>query len=153
MKKLLIIPMLWLSTLVVTFAQRPSEKIESARIAFLTERLSLTPETAQQFWPIYNQLSDQRHELRKEEFRMRRSQKTDSLTDASAQQHIDEYFSLKEQQLALDRKMTKELAGVLSPVQIVQLIQAEGDFQRMILRKLGERRHGDRQRERPEMRR
>nr|WKN39822.1 hypothetical protein K4G66_14090 [Tunicatimonas sp. TK19036] len=151
MKKLLIIPIFLLS--IAAFAQRPSEKIESARIAFLTERLSLTPETAQQFWPIYNQLSDQRHELRKNEFRMRRTLNTDSLTEASAQQHIDDYFSLKEQQLALDRKMTQELSGVLSPIQIVQLIQAEGEFQRMILRKLGERRRGDRDRDRPQMRR
>jgi hypothetical protein len=153
MKKLLIISLLCLATIGATFAQRPSEKIESARIAFLTDRLSLSPETAQQFWPIYNQLSDQRHDLRREEFRMRRTLDTDSLTDAGAQQHINDYLTLKERQLALDREMTQELSGVLSPVQIVQLIQAEADFQRMILRKLGERRHGGRPGPHPDMRR
>lgn len=153
MKKLLILSLLWLIAFGTALAQRPSEKIESARIAFLTERLSLSPETAQQFWPVYNQISDQRQELRRREFKMRRSLNTDSLTDANAQQHIDQFLSLREQQLSLDREMTEKLSGILTPVQVVQLIQAEADFQRTVLRKLGERRRGGRPGERPDMRR
>ncbi|MEM6842965.1 MAG: hypothetical protein AAF632_12120 [Bacteroidota bacterium] len=126
-----------------TFAQRPIEKIETARIAFLTERLSLTPETAQQFWPIYNQWDEQRRELKKEEFQLRRSVKTDELTDEVAQQHIDEFFALKERQLDLEKNMAEELLEVLSSTQMLQLIRAEADFQRMVLRKLGERRRGE----------
>ncbi|MEM8966608.1 MAG: hypothetical protein AAGE93_09330 [Bacteroidota bacterium] len=143
MKQLIIILSLCLGTTVSTFAQRPIEKIETARIAFLTERLSLTPETAQQFWPVYNQWDEQRRELKKEEFRLRRSVKTDGLTNETAQQHIDEYFALKERQLTLEKNMAEELSEVLSSTQMLQLIRAEAEFQRVILRKLGERRFGD----------
>ncbi|MGB3587195.1 MAG: hypothetical protein WBA23_11675 [Tunicatimonas sp.] len=121
-------------------AQRPIEKIETARIAFLTERLSLTPETAQQFWPVYNQWDEQRRELKREEFKLRRLGRTDELNDEMAQEHIDEYFSLKERQLDLEKEMATELSKVLSSTQMLQLIRAEADFQRTILRKLGERR-------------
>lgn len=135
---------LWLclGSISSTLAQRPVEKIETARIAFLTERLSLTPETAQQFWPVYNQWDEQRKELKKEEFKLRRSGRTDELNDDTAQQHIDEYLSLKERQLDLEKSMVTELSEVLSSTQIIQLIRAEADFQRTILRKLGERRRG-----------
>jgi len=151
MKKIIIISALWLGALSATWAQRPTEKIETARIAFLTERLSLTPETAQQFWPVYNQFNDQRRELKKEEFQLRRSVDAEGATDETAQQHIDDYFSLKERQLTVEQNMAKELSGVLSSVQVLQLIQAEAEFQRMVLRKLGERRHGGGGR--PDMRR
>jgi len=31
-----------------------SEKIEALRIAFISQKLNLTPEEAQKFWPVYN---------------------------------------------------------------------------------------------------
>lgn len=151
MKKIIFIYLFCLGISLDTFAQRPMEKIETARIAFLTERLSLTPETAQQFWPVYNQFVEQRRELKKEDFQMRLSLKTDSLTDANAQQLIDKYFSLKEREVALEQEMVQKVSEVLSPSEAVQLIQAEAEFQRMVLRKLGERRRGGSSR--PDMRR
>ena len=36
------------------------EKIESLKTAFITEALSLTPEEAQAFWPIYNLFEDKK---------------------------------------------------------------------------------------------
>ena len=47
------------------FAQRNSEqfqKIEVAKVAYITERLELSPQEAQKFFPIYNQY---RAEMRK----------------------------------------------------------------------------------------
>ena len=37
------------------FARQWQERIESEKIAFLTNEMSLTPREAQAFWPIYNQ--------------------------------------------------------------------------------------------------
>lgn len=37
------------------FARQWQERIESEKIAFLTNEMSLTPKEAQAFWPIYNQ--------------------------------------------------------------------------------------------------
>jgi hypothetical protein len=38
----------------------PRGKVEAMRIAFITERLNLSPAEAKQFWPIYN---NYRHDL------------------------------------------------------------------------------------------
>jgi len=48
-------------------AQQPSpetlEKIEAARIALISERLELTPEQAEKFWPIYREFGNKRKEI------------------------------------------------------------------------------------------
>ncbi|MEK6476491.1 hypothetical protein WJR50_03115 [Catalinimonas sp. 4WD22] len=119
------------------------EKLESAKIAHITERLSLTPETAQKFWPIYNQLSEKERELRRKEFEMRRNMNTSELTEDEAQAKLDQYFALKEDQLALEKDAVQQYQDVLTPTQVLQLFKAEADFHRMILQKFGERRRGE----------
>lgn len=36
------------------------EKLESAKVAFITQRLDLSPEQAEKFWPAYNQHSKEK---------------------------------------------------------------------------------------------
>ena len=55
MKRL--IPILVLLIGLSGYAQRDgrmNERIKAQKVAFITEKLSLTAEEAQQFWPIYN---------------------------------------------------------------------------------------------------
>ena len=40
----------------------PNEKIRRAKIALITERLDLTPEQAEKFWPIYNAYEEKKHQ-------------------------------------------------------------------------------------------
>ncbi len=45
------------------FGQRPPldpEKLQAARIAFITTRIDLKPEQAEKFWPIFNQYHENR---------------------------------------------------------------------------------------------
>lgn len=138
-----LIVLLMLST--AAFAQRsPGEKLQNARIALFTERLSLTPKQAERFWPVYNEVDAQRTALRRAGRRLQRTSVGDSLTDAQAQDRIEEHLDLKQRELALEQSSTKKLLTVLSPQQVLQLIRAERDFQRMVLRQLGRRRGGRR---------
>ena len=45
---------------------KAKEKIEAARIGMITNKLGLTPEQAEKFWPIYREFSEKRMGLRKE---------------------------------------------------------------------------------------
>ncbi len=145
MKKIFIlIAIIVLCQFGIVYAQQGREQIESAKIALITERLNLTPETAQKFWPLYNQIWDDRRALRDEEFRMRRSVRTDSLTDERARQLLDQYNSLKKKQLELELNVSEKFQGILTPVQIVQLMKAEEDFRSMVMNKLRERHRGSR---------
>ena len=40
-----------------------AEKIQSLKIAFITQKLQLTPDEAQKFWPVYNQYDNEIHSL------------------------------------------------------------------------------------------
>lgn len=118
------------------------EKLESARIAHITRRLDLSPETAQKFWPIYNQINEEQMVLRREEMQMRRSIDPNQISDTQAQSKLDEYFLLKEKQLGLEKNAAEEYQAVLSPKQVLQLFKAEEEFRRMVLQKMGQRRGG-----------
>ena len=56
-------------------------KIESARIALITERLELSPEQAEKFWPIYREYSNKRREAKRELMEARRGIDTENMTD------------------------------------------------------------------------
>ena len=44
------------------FARQWQERLESEKIAFLTNEMSLTPKEAQAFWPVYNQAQKEQRE-------------------------------------------------------------------------------------------
>ena len=44
------------------FAKQWQERLESEKIAFLTNEMSLTPKEAQAFWPLYNQAQKEQRE-------------------------------------------------------------------------------------------
>ena len=41
------------------------EKIEAIKVAFITEQIDLSVEESQSFWPVYNEMSNKEHALRK----------------------------------------------------------------------------------------
>ena len=53
-----------------TAQQKPTpadrEKIESMKVTFLNNKMNLTPEEAQKFWPVYNQYKNEVKALRKD---------------------------------------------------------------------------------------
>ena len=116
-----------------------SEQLESIRIALITERLALTPEAAQQFWPVYNQISDEFAKLKRESFYHQRAYTADSLTDEQAQKQITAYLNTKKQELALEEKAIAAYGKVLSPGQVMKLLKVERDFQHMMLKQLSRR--------------
>ena len=42
------------------------DRIRSARIALITERLGLSPEQAERFWPLYREFNEKRRGIRGE---------------------------------------------------------------------------------------
>ncbi len=135
------IPLLML----VTFAGRAQDpdalkKIESARIALITERLKLTPAQAEKFWPLYREYTEKREALRREFVDARRDLGEDRMTDEESRKLLDKGLELKERQLALERNYTERLNGVITTQQILQLRRAEDDFRQMLLQRIERRR-------------
>ncbi|NLB26432.1 MAG: hypothetical protein GX820_07040, partial [Bacteroidales bacterium] len=70
MKQVIITSFILLITVIGLQGQKPnhSEKLEkyrSEKVAFLTSKLDLNSSEAEKFWPIYNQLEQERWEIQK----------------------------------------------------------------------------------------
>ena len=109
--------------------------LESRRIAFLTERMSLTPEEAQVFWPLYNQYSEKRDGLMREQYHGGAGQKkVTEMSRTEAAQFAEMEVARLEESALLKREFHDSLKKILPVEKIALLYEAERDFNRMIFR-------------------
>lgn len=122
-------------------AQEPDNfrRIESARIALITERLELTPEQAEKFWPLYREYVAKRQELRREYLNSRRDVNRSQMTEEDSKKLLAKGLELKEKQLELDKVYGDRLGNVITAKQLVQLRKAEDDFRQMLMDRLERR--------------
>jgi hypothetical protein len=124
---------------------KAQERIQSLRIAYITERLGLTTEQAEKFWPIYREYSQERRRLN-EEMREARRQ-LDRPNPEKEQQLVELGLQLRERELKLDREYAGRLREVISAQQILNLQRAEGDFRNLIMQQIQQRREMQQRRE------
>lgn len=118
------------------FAQNEakSDKIEAYKIAFITEKLNLTPKEAAAFWPVYNEYSDKLVSLRNKETNRIKSLNMDAnLTDAEAEVFIKDYLNYKEQINDLTQKYVAEFKKVLPLSKVAKLVTLEQEFKLKLL--------------------
>jgi Spy/CpxP family protein refolding chaperone len=114
------------------------ENIEAMKIAFITQKLSLTPEEAQQFWPVYNQYQDKLQELRKKRRQDNKEAKEnfDEMTDKEVEQLVDAEIAFKQKETDLQKEYHAKFKSVLPIKKVAKLYHAEEQFKRVLLDKL-----------------
>lgn len=114
-----------------------SDKFKAMKIAYLTDKLSLTPEEAQQFWPIYNEFESKKKADRKE-FRddKKDMDKEIELSDADIEKRLNERLQLKQDELNLEKEYLAKFKTVLPMKKVGELYKAEESFKRDLLRKM-----------------
>ncbi len=137
--------LLLFSTGVFAQGKMNKERIELLKISFITEEINLSPEEAQQFWPVYNKYNDRIHKARLELERgiqrdIKNSGGIDNLTDRQSDDMIKRILELEESISSNKIKMTKELGAVISSKKIIKLQRAEREFNRRMLQEYGKRR-------------
>lgn len=155
MKKLILILLLVASTLAVNAQKRNGkEKIEAARIGMITERLGLSPEQAEKFWPLYNEYREKRKEMQREFKTKRKDFDGKEASEEQRKTMLKLGHNFKQRQLDLEKKYSDRLLNVISSKQAIQLRRSEEQFRQMLLKKLQERRNmqGERMNDREQMR-
>lgn len=121
MKKYLLIIIVTISSLFSLKAQaQDGEKIKALKIAFITQKLQLTPDEAQKFWPIYDQYENEISSLQ--------------LEDKSGPALENE-----EKLLNIRKKYLSSFEKVLGPQKTNNLFNAERDFRAILIRRLQNR--------------
>jgi hypothetical protein len=130
MKKLLLIITLFLTVGTAVMAQdddggdkKNGGKVEALKIAYLTQKLNLSTEEAQKFWPIYNKYAV---EIRKARIDGR----------LNKEKEID----TEEKLLGIRKKYNGEFVKALSAEKVNSFFRAEKDFSGFLQKELMERR-------------
>lgn len=126
MKKILIFSLLILFNITAyTQPNSKGERIESLKIAHISSKLNLDPQTAERFWPVYHQYENELMQVVKERRRLNQS-------DSRSAEDI-----LDQEQKALDikKKYNAQFQRIINPEQLNTLYGAEKEFRQMLMRK------------------
>ncbi|WP_026946521.1 hypothetical protein [Algoriphagus marincola] len=108
------------------------ERLEAARIAFITTRLDLSPEQAEKFWPIFNEFNEQREEKLKQIASLNPRSSTESISKEEAQRLIKQRFELQRELIEDEEVFVQKVTTVISYQQILQLNSINREFARSI---------------------
>jgi hypothetical protein len=138
MKKLLLILALLITNLSLLKAQegddpKKAEKIQSLKIAFITQKLNLSSDEAQKFWPVYNHY----------EVEMRQALK-DNTSDV-----IDN----DERILNIRKNYRAQFSNVLGQERVNTLFRSENEFRGVLMRQLRNHQQQNRNFDRPKWKR
>jgi hypothetical protein len=114
------------------------QRMQTQRVAYFTEKMSLTPAEAEKFWPIYNNYYNERENLRNE-FIQKTHKKNDSgersefdvsnLSDADAKKLV----ANEAKRIEMELKLHNELTNLFSPQRVLAFYDAERSFQRELM--------------------
>ena len=133
----------FLFTSMTAFAQRGrggeemSEQLKAMRVAMITQNLNLSSDEAAKFFPIYNEYSDKRENIKRQLKENRRDSK--NLTGSKLEASFKKSFELREQEVALEKLYFEKFKTVVSVEKIRELYRTERQFRRMLLKELAKR--------------
>jgi hypothetical protein len=130
---------LLLITLSSTAQRQKRERIRTLKVAFITEKLDLTPKEAQEFWPVYNAFDKQVFQVRSQELRTyRREIRTnyDAMSEEEARILLNKFNTAMEKLHQINTEFSKKVIQILPAKKVIQLKIAETDFNKKMLQEL-----------------
>lgn len=121
-------------------------RVEALRIAFITERLELSPKESEAFWPAIRVHHRELESLRKRIDTLLDEAKT-GVTEARAEEIFNALQGL--QQAELDRRelLLKDAAAVVGYARALRLPAAEREFRMRVAEEIRDRRNGPKPRQ------
>lgn len=112
------------------------ERMEAMKIGYITDRLELTIQESQQFWPLFNEYAEARKSLRSD-FKSRAEK---GVTAENADQMLQDIIDYEKADTELKKSYFEKFKAAISAEKIVKLHFMETEFKKdMIRRSRGER--------------
>ncbi|WP_333601107.1 sensor of ECF-type sigma factor [Flavobacterium sp.] len=128
------------------FVRKKKEQIKALKVAFITDELSLTPEEATKFWPLFNAFEDKQQEIKKQKLKAYLERMDDDsfdkLSDKDATAMLAQMESMEDDLYQAKKKFVASLKAVLPPVKILKLKKAEENFNRKLLQQYRDKKQG-----------
>lgn len=116
------------------------EKIKSQKIAYFTDKLALTPEESEKFWPVYNirdaKCEKARQESRRAMKRLHEAVNSEKSSDTEVKKLADEFFDMQEEETKLTRENYEVYMKVLPAKKAAKVRIVEDQFMRHLIGQL-----------------
>ncbi len=126
-------------------AQGPvRDRIKTLKVAFITEKVGLTSEEAQQFWPIYNEHEETMENIRRKERAELHANiiRAEELSVNESEELLDNLIALQSDKQKAEREFLSRLRAVIPAKKVLLLVKAEEDFKRQMIQQFRKRRGG-----------
>lgn len=105
-------------------AQDGMDKIRSAMVSLYTERMDLTPDQANQFWPLHEEYETERRKINREIIQIKRKGNPGDLEKLDA---------LEQKRFELRNRYKSRFLKVISSSQLSKMYSAEEEFRKMLI--------------------
>ena len=115
------------------------QKMMSEKIAFLTAEMDLTPEEAQAFWPVYNEVNKRSDEAMHKvfgTFKALEQALNEGKSEKEVQKLLDEYLQALDMQKEANKEAADKYKKVLPAEKVARLYVGEERFRRQHIRRL-----------------
>lgn len=109
------------------------KKIEAIKAGYITQRMDLTTEESQRFWPVYNK-------YQKEMMAIFILKKENMQSEGDAKNRLDKDLEFENKILAIRKHYKDEFLKVLPAEKVTLLTKCEREFKEQLIKQLKERR-------------
>jgi len=130
-----------------TYENEKHKRMQSRKIAYISDNLELSPNQAELFWPMYNLYNSQMLSARVNKKKVLRNynKNQSSMDNTELGFIINDLLKADQEYLDLKIKFVKQFSKIISNRQIIELHQSEEGFKKELLRKIkkGDKRSSD----------
>ena len=139
MKNYLTLVVLLIFSVAIAQNDKKLDRIKALRVAYISNKLELTKQEAEKFWPVFNTFDDKQLDLRIQKriltFKLQKQNSTiNSEKEMSA--ILDESEKIEDEMQSNRKTFVKNLKGIISPQKIILLKRLEIEFKQELINKI-----------------
>lgn len=114
------------------------EAFKAQKIAFFTEKLNLTSEEAQRFWPVYNEYWKRKNKIIEDRRALMKecSERTGRLSARETERYADQYIRSHRLEAELLEEFNERFKKVLPVDKVMKLYLADHEFKTWLLQQI-----------------
>lgn len=115
------------------------DRLRCERVASLTESMDMSPEVAEKFWPVYNEIQKQKMQAQNnvmETYRSLEEAVNGGSSKAAVKKALDAYLEALEAKRSVNSECAGKLRTVLTDEELAKFFVAEEKFRRAQIHKL-----------------
>ncbi|MBK9736240.1 MAG: hypothetical protein IPO92_15275 [Saprospiraceae bacterium] len=118
------------------FKDRIKDKVKSQKVAFITQKLDLTEEEAQKFWPVYNAYQSDVAALKASlDLNPRRD-----MSDKEAEDMMYAMLDGRSKEIDIQKRYIQKMKSAIPTRKIAMLFKVEREFREELISKIKEKR-------------